>query len=871
MKYRLKKILSVMLAAVLVMSCASVMAGAINVYPEGLVNGSQISEKQDYEIADGVAESYMEMQNPDGTNKVRSYILEVDLSNPNVGIVASYKNYMNNLSETPTWGMQCMRDQAVATENYYRNVAGVKNPDFEVVAGVNADFFNMGNGAPRGSFVMNGNVYNVASDWPCFVILNDGRAEIRESGADMTDVAQCVGGPAVVVKDGQTVCLPAGNAGYGAVAHPRTAVGIKADGSIIFVVADGRQAPDSVGQTFEMMSEQLLALGCVDALCLDGGGSSSFATQRKWENSLTLRNVPADGIERTVSTSLLIYSNNPTMSTYLNRWVENNGKVSYFGSDGKAVTGIQTINGNTYTFDENGNLASYANVDSLGNLVCNAWSDGKYYLGADGLPVKGDVKLPDGNTYKFDVTNGKIVKAVSIHEKWVTHNTDVYYYGADGYRVTGDVKIGEYTYSFDANGKLNSYAFVLPDGTLAKNQWVGTKYYLGEDGLPVTGTHKITCTNSAGVTTSLNYTFGNDGKLVKGALKKEGYYTYYYIAGEKQRNWHLIDGYWHYFDRQTGFGMATADNCDKVYYDDNRTDGLYFVFTTDAQLHYRFDKQGRLTKGAWMKEDFGTCYYWGNHERATGWWFIEGKVYYFDDNFYMVTGTQTIDGVEYTFGEDGVLTAKNTNVNVNGKYYYFDSNGKILDNHVTNHHYTKVVDEAVDPTEDSKGKTEGEHCGICGFVLVAQQEIPAVNHTHNYVPEVKMPTCTEGGYTTHTCRCGESYVTDENPATGHKVGEWQVAVEPQVGVEGKRQRKCPVCDAVIFEEIIPALNEPEKLQGDINGDGKVNAADARLALRIAAQLDASTDAIIAVADINGDGKITAADARAILRKAAQLD
>ncbi len=866
----LKKILAVMLTVVVSFAVACVGVSAVNIYPDGLINGSIVSEKQDFVVSDGVAESYIEMQDPDGSNKVRSYVLEVDLSNPNVGIVASYKNYMNNLSATPTWGMQCMRDQAVAVENYYRNVADVKNPEFEVVAGVNADFFNMGNGAPRGSFVMNGNVYNVAADWPCFVILNDGSTEIRESGADMTDVAQCVGGPAVILKDGQPVCLPAGNAGYGAVAHPRTAVGIKADGSVVFVVSDGRQAPDSVGQTFEMMSEQLLALGCVDALCLDGGGSSSFATQREGEESLTLRNVPADGIERTVSTALIIYSNNPYETYNVNRWVENNGNVSYLGADSKSVTGTQTINGYTYTFDDNGVLTSPAKVDSLGNLVCNTWLDGKYYLGADGLPVKGDIKLNDGYTYKFDVSNGKFVKAVDIQNKWVMHNTDAYYYNADGYRVIGDVKIGEYNYSFDENGKHSKYVFVMTDGTIATNQWVGTKYYLGEDGLPVTGKHNITCTNSAGVTTSLDYTFGEDGKLIKGTLKKEENYTYYYIAGEKQRNWHLIDGYWHYFDRQTGFGMATADNCDKVYYDDNRTDGLYFVFTTDAQLHYRFDKQGRLTRGAWLKEDFGTSYYWGNHERATGWWLIEGNIYYFDDNFYMVTGNQTIDGKEYTFTSDGILTAKDANVLVAGKYYYFDSNGKILKNHITDHPYTKVIDEAVEPTEDSKGKTQGEHCDVCGFVLVKQDEIPAINHTHNYVAEVVEPTCTQDGYTKYTCRCGESYIADETLSTLHKVGDWETAIEPQVGVEGKKHRKCTVCGEVLIEDVIPALTE-EILLGDVNGDGKVNAADARLALRISAKIDVADEKTFKAADFNKDGVITALDARAILRKAAMLD
>lgn len=58
---------------------------------------------------------------------------------------------------------------------------------------------------------------------------------------------------------------------------------------------------------------------------------------------------------------------------------------------------------------------------------------------------------------------------------------------------------------------------------------------------------------------------------------------------------------------------------------------------------------------------------------------------------------------------------------------------------------------------------------------------------------------------------------------------------------------------------------------DIDGNGEVTAADARLALRYSAKLDTLGDVFKAAADINGDANITAADARAILRVAAKLD
>ncbi len=59
--------------------------------------------------------------------------------------------------------------------------------------------------------------------------------------------------------------------------------------------------------------------------------------------------------------------------------------------------------------------------------------------------------------------------------------------------------------------------------------------------------------------------------------------------------------------------------------------------------------------------------------------------------------------------------------------------------------------------------------------------------------------------------------------------------------------------------------------GDVNFDGKITAADARLILRAAAYLELFTDTQKAVADIDGDTRITASDARTVLRISAGLN
>ena len=62
-------------------------------------------------------------------------------------------------------------------------------------------------------------------------------------------------------------------------------------------------------------------------------------------------------------------------------------------------------------------------------------------------------------------------------------------------------------------------------------------------------------------------------------------------------------------------------------------------------------------------------------------------------------------------------------------------------------------------------------------------------------------------------------------------------------------------------------NAPAIAAGDINGDGVINAVDARWALQSASGVRTLSDEQFAAADVNGDGKITAVDARWILQAA----
>lgn len=60
-------------------------------------------------------------------------------------------------------------------------------------------------------------------------------------------------------------------------------------------------------------------------------------------------------------------------------------------------------------------------------------------------------------------------------------------------------------------------------------------------------------------------------------------------------------------------------------------------------------------------------------------------------------------------------------------------------------------------------------------------------------------------------------------------------------------------------------------RADVNEDGNITASDARLALRMSADLETTTDKQKVMADINIDGKVTAGDARNILLLSASIN
>ncbi len=113
-----------------------------------------------------------------------------------------------------------------------------------------------------------------------------------------------VGGVPILMLDGKVLNdwqAEGARKGFAEERHPRTAVGQRRDGSWVFVIVDGRRPSLSIGVTLKELADTMASLGCVSALNLDGGGSSTMVLDGRLMNS------PSDaGKERTVGDAIII-------------------------------------------------------------------------------------------------------------------------------------------------------------------------------------------------------------------------------------------------------------------------------------------------------------------------------------------------------------------------------------------------------------------------------------------------------------------------------------------------------------------------------------------------------------------------------------
>ena len=388
------------------------------------------------------------------------------------------------------------------------------------------------------------------------------------------------------------------------------------------------------------------------------------------------------------------------------------------GAEAHAAQGWVKTGNAWYFYNQNGTLARNAWAGNYwlgadGRMVTNAWVDnGRYYVDGNGAWVKGAQKPA---TPKPDVVQkqGWVQSGGAwyfYHQGQITKNAWVgsYWLGADGKMATSSwVDNGRYYVGangvWDKNAKKQEAVkpvtpksevkkqgwmkegntwYYYENGTLARNKWIGSTYWVGADGKMAT---------SSWVDNG-RYYVGSNGAWVKDAKKpeaekpvekkqgwiKEGSAWYFYYQGQVTKNaW--IGSYWLGADGK----MVTSSWVDN---------GRYYVGANgvwDKNAKKQEAPKPEVKKQGWVKEG-NTWYYYENGTLARNKWI--GSTYWVGADGKMATNAW-VDNGRYYVGANGAWdkNAKNSETakpvekkqgwkKENNVWYYYNEDGTLARN-----------------------------------------------------------------------------------------------------------------------------------------------------------------------------------------------
>jgi len=187
--------------------------------------------------------------------------------------------------------------------------------------------------------------HGTAADWLSANVHKGDKLTLRfdikaDSGTSWDNVMEAVGGGPWLLRNGKPRIDNAAEnlpLGFDTTRHPRTAAGVTASGELLLVTVDGRQTI-SQGMTLPELAELMKSLGTVDAINLDGGGSTTLSIRGLVINS------PCEGKERPVADALLIYGTPVPQAAVAFRFAES-GPVAATSGDGRMLGLIDEVTG----------------------------------------------------------------------------------------------------------------------------------------------------------------------------------------------------------------------------------------------------------------------------------------------------------------------------------------------------------------------------------------------------------------------------------------------------------------------------------------------------------------------------------------------
>ncbi|MBO7632410.1 MAG: hypothetical protein J6S78_08795 [Lachnospiraceae bacterium] len=358
--------------------------------------------------------------------------------------------------------------------------------------------------------------------------------------------------------------------------------------------------------------------------------------------------------------------------TNMTGWHDSSKGRSYIVENNR-VTGMQRIDGRIYIFDSDGYL-----------IEGPAEVDGKiYYSSAEGT-LTGAVEI-DGETYCFSETDG------TLNRGFYTQNGSLYYRNSHGFIEDGVREIDGHVYYIAKDGRI-LHGWAQNDK--------GMRYFCEDDSTMVRGLYDVD---------GDTYYFDWNGYARKGFIK-DGEVCYYAAEpnGAMIYGRQIIDGKEYYLTEDGAIlnGIASAEGKDWYFIDnvfqsgwiEDETGSFYCTQyglvkgpqEIDGKSYY-FEDDYRLARG-WITRDDGRYYFDNEGVMLTGWQKIDDKNYCFSDKGVLYVGEATIEGEKYLFAEDGayydgfietelgkqyyVKGYLQTGVTkIDNKYYYLNENG----------------------------------------------------------------------------------------------------------------------------------------------------------------------------------------------------
>lgn len=192
--------------------------------------------------------------------------------------------------------------------------------------------------------------------------------------------------------------------------NPRTALGIKPDGTILLYVLDGRQAGFSAGLGLTDMVKHMMALGCTTIVNMDGGGSSVMNVREGGKDSKAVeKNSPSGGTQRKTTNGLfLVYQESGNskaehLHTYVSQPLAMPGadiQLTTYASDDKYEP-VALRNSVNYSVDDSDGTINQSGLFTAGSTVGTVEIEAE----SGSLSTETEINIENDITFTTNVQN----------------------------------------------------------------------------------------------------------------------------------------------------------------------------------------------------------------------------------------------------------------------------------------------------------------------------------------------------------------------------------------------------------------------------------------------------------------------------------